>query len=129
MCSADRHLLASSRPEIINSATLLDPFLGRVRDNPSKALLIPVSWGERGAVVAVAGHLNDVSKLDAISVMIVSLEDPLFEEVNFAPGTMLLLRDSENRVVVRSPLPPGLVPGQVLTDGGAADTGPTATTQ
>ncbi|CAB3746116.1 hypothetical protein LMG29542_00128 [Paraburkholderia humisilvae] len=126
---SDGHLLASSRPAIINEVPPLGEFIAEVRANPSITLMQPVPWGQRGALVVAKGHRNRAAQFDAIIIMVVTFERLLLEGVELAPDTAVLLRDSGNRVVMRSHMPQQLSVGQVMADEGVARTGPTATTQ
>ncbi|ABF07977.1 Putative diguanylate cyclase (GGDEF domain) [Cupriavidus metallidurans CH34] len=122
------HLLASSRPSFMNEVPPLDQILARVRANPSNAVILPVAWGERGAVVVAKGHQNRAIDLDAVVVIILTYERLVLDGVNLAPGTSVLLLDSEHRLVMRDPEHPTLAVGQVLReDRGRA--GPTTATQ
>ena len=126
---SDGHLLASSRPEMINEVPPLDEFIAKVRANPSISLIRPVAWGHRGALVIAKGHRNRATKLDAIIIMVVTFERLLLEGVDLEPGTAVLLRDSDNRVLMLNRMPQQLSVGQVLAGQGLVRTGPTATTQ
>ncbi|WP_233889290.1 sensor domain-containing diguanylate cyclase [Paraburkholderia flagellata] len=125
---SDGHLLASSRPGIINEVPPLDEFIAKVRANPSITLIRPVAWGHRGALVVAKGHRNRATNLDAIIIMVVTFEHLLLEGVDLAPGTAVLLRDSDNRVLMLNRMPQQLSVGQVLAGQGLVRTGPTATT-
>ncbi|MGF6854546.1 hypothetical protein [Paraburkholderia sp. CI3] len=127
--ASDGHLLAGSSPGIINAVPRVGPFLARVRANPSAAFLVPVGWGERGALVVAKGHQNRNAELDAIIIMVVTFQQLLLDGVNLAPGTAVLLRDHENRVVVRARQSPMVSVGQFVADEGTARAGPTATTE
>lgn len=125
----DGHLLASSRPGVVNEVPPLGEFIAKVRANPSLTLIQPAAWGHRGALVVAKAHRDRAAKLDAIIIMVVTFERLLLEGVDLAPGTSVLLRDGENRVIVRSQMPQQLSVGQVLADEGVARRGPTAATQ
>lgn len=126
---SDGHLLASARPEMINDVPAFGEFLAKIRANPSIILMQPIAWGHRGALVIAKGHRDRAAKLDAIIIMVVTFERLLLEGVDLAPGTAVLLRDRENRVVMRNQMPQELSVGQVLADEGVARTGPTTTTR
>lgn len=124
----DGHLLASSRPGIINDVPPLDQFLAKIRANPSKTILLPVAWGERGALVVAKGHRNRSGRLDAVIIMVLTYERLVLDGVNLAPGTSVLLLDSESRLVMRDPEHPTLSVGQVLPED-SGRSGPTTATQ
>lgn len=126
---SDGRLIAGSRPGLVNELPPVGQFVAQVRANPSAAVMRPVPWGERGALVVVRAHQDRAGKLDAIVVMVVTFGQPLLAGVNTAPGTAMLLRDGGNRIVMSHPMPQKLAAGEVLADHGKVSAGPTNTTQ
>lgn len=121
---ANARTVAASRPNARNEIPGFDAIFAQVRAAPSARLWLPVVWGNRGALVIAEKHLNQAGQLDAVTIHLVSLEQHLFEDVKLIPGTALLLRDNEQRVIARIPQVEGLDIGQRLADDGDPRAGP-----
>lgn len=125
---ANGHMMAASRPNAQNDIPGLDAIFARVRNAPSTRLWLPVMWGNHGALVVAKGHLDHAGQLNAVTIHLVPLELHLLENAKLIPGTALLLRDNEQRVVARMPDVGGLAIGQRLTGNGNPRAGPIANT-
>ncbi|MFX1676340.1 diguanylate cyclase [Paraburkholderia sp. A2WS-5] len=121
---ANARLVAASRPNARNAIPGFDAIFAQVRAAPSRRLWLPVVWGNRGALVVAEKHLDQAGQLNAVTIHLVPLEQHLLENVKLVPGTALLLRDNEHRVVARYPDVQGLAIGQRLTDDGGTRAGP-----
>ncbi|WP_433706207.1 diguanylate cyclase [Paraburkholderia sacchari] len=113
---ANAHMLAASHPNASNEIPGFDAIFAQVRAAPSARLWLPVVWGNRGALVVAEKHLDAAGQLDAVTIHLIPLEQHLLEGTKLIPGTALLLRDNEQRIVARIPVVDGLAIGQRLAD-------------